>query len=435
MSLPLIAIVGRPNVGKSTLVNRISKEQFAIVDKEPGITRDRNYVETDWSGRTFTLIDTGGIDFGTGLNLTVGVREQAMVAIDEANVILLVVDGTTGPLASDFEIAEVLRQTDKPVLLLVNKIDSPKHENLKYAFYELNLGEPLAISALHGLGIGEILDKVIDLLPPEIGERKEGEELGVAIVGRPNVGKSSLFNLLAGQERAIVSNIPGTTRDAVDTVITQQGQNYRFIDTAGFRKRAKIDLPVEYYGIVRTLRALDRAHIALILLDTTEAATEQDQKIADYAKNRGCGTVILINKWDLIAKEIDKESYLKRVREKLRFIDYSPILTISAKTGFKIKRIYPLIDEIASYYFKQISTSELNRFISETAKQGHALTKGKRKLRVFYATQTSVAPPKFLFFCNYPELAGVSYKRYWGNRIRDTYNFKGCPIIISFRKK
>lgn len=435
MPFPLVAVVGRPNVGKSTFVNRISKDQLAIVDREPGVTRDRNYVETDWAGRTFTLIDTGGIDFGTGLDLTASAREQALIAIDEANVILLIVDGSAGPLASDFEIAETLRQSDKPVLLLVNKIDSPKHVNLKYAFYELNLGEPYAISAMHGLGIGEVLDKAIDLLPQEVEEKRAEEMLGVAIVGRPNVGKSSLFNLLAGQERAIVSDVPGTTRDAIDTIVAKEGKTYRFIDTAGFRKRARINLPIEYYGVVRTLRALDRAHIALVLLDATEAATEQDQKIADYTKSRGCGTVIIVNKWDLIEKEVDVESYMGMIMKKLRFVNYSPMLTISAKTGLRIKRIYPLVDEIAGYYFKQVTTPKLNKFIEETIKFGHTISKHGKKLKIFYATQVAVAPPKFLFFCNYPELVDGAFKRYWENRIRDVFNFKGCPIIVSFRKK
>lgn len=433
--LPLVAIVGRPNVGKSTLINRIAATPSAIVDRESGITRDRNYIQTDWAGRSFTLIDTGGLDFGEKGNLVESVREQALIAIDEADIILMVVDATAGSLASDREAAEILRRSGKPVLLLANKIDDLRKEDLKYAFYEMGLGEPYAISALHGIGIGEVLDQLVSLLPPAVEEEKGEEAFSIAIVGRPNVGKSSLFNLLLGTERAIVSEVPGTTRDAIDTIIERKGKLYRFIDTAGLRKRARIEKSVEYYGTVRTLRALDHAQVALLMLDAEDGATEQDQKIANYAQSRGCATIILINKWDLAPKEVKEKMYLDSVRRKLHFLEYAPMATISALTGMGVEEIYPLIDKVILSYFKKISTPQLNKFVREISLKGHSLTKGGKKLKLAYATQIGTAPPRFLFFANQPEIVNASYLRYLEGKLRESFDFKGTPIRISFRRK
>lgn len=433
MPLPLVAIVGRPNVGKSTLVNRIALEQLAIVDKKPGITRDRNYVQADWAGKTFTVIDTGGLDFAGSLEIVKSIRKQALLAIDEANAIILMVDGLTGPLASDEEIAEVLRSCQKPVLLTVNKIDDIRHEANIYPFYELGLGEPLGISALHGLGIGDLLDKLCTLLPET--ELIEEEILNIAIVGRPNVGKSSIFNYLAGQERAVVSEIPGTTRDAIDTIIIRNDKKYCFVDTAGFKKRAKIAEAVEYYGTVRTLRALDRAQIALIVIDATEGATEQDQKIASFAASRGCAVLILINKWDLVKKEIYSVSdFTASVKQKLRLLGYAPALTVSALTGQGISKIYALIDALTAQYYKKISTHKLNDFVKQLS-EGYVVSKKRKRLKISYASQVRVAPPGFLFFVNHTELVNFIYKRYLENKIRQSFNLEGCPIRLYFRKK
>jgi GTP-binding protein len=308
MRLPLVAIVGRPNVGKSTLVNRIATGQRAIVDERAGITRDRNYIQADWGGRCFTLIDTGGLDFTPTLPISEAVTKQALLAVEEADAIIFVVDGTTGPLPDDEEISKILRVCKKPVFLVVNKIDHPSRELAKYTFYELGLGDPWEVSALHGLGIGDLLDELVKSLPPEVVEAEE-EALSVAIVGHPNVGKSSILNRLLGWERVIVSEVPGTTRDAVDTILERDGKKYRFIDTAGLRRRKKLK-GVEYYGFVRTLRVLDGTDLALIVLDAVEGATERDQKIAELAEGKGCASIILVNKWDLIeGKRLLREQF------------------------------------------------------------------------------------------------------------------------------
>jgi GTP-binding protein len=435
VSLPLVAIVGRPNVGKSTLVNRVAAQPFAIVDKESGITRDRNYVETDWAGRSFTLIDTGGLDFGEKGELIQSVREQALIAIEEADVILMVVDARTGPLASDREAAEILRRSGKPTILLVNKLDDPGREDLKYSFYELALGEPRGISALHGIGIGDILDELITLLPEAITVEETREVWSIAIVGRPNVGKSSLFNVLLGEERAIVSEVPGTTRDAIDTIIERDHKFYRYIDTAGLRKRARIGESVEYYGMVRTLRALGRARVALLILDAEAGATEQDQKIAGYAESRGCATIVVINKWDLVPKEVKERQYVESVRRKLHFLDYAPITAMSVLTGIGVKKIYPLVDKVILSHSKKIGTPELNKFVREIAARGHTLARRGKTLKLYYATQVGTAPPRFLFFANHPEIVDSSYMRYLEGKLRGSFGFSGTPIRIAIRKK
>ncbi|MEW6188880.1 MAG: ribosome biogenesis GTPase Der [Actinomycetota bacterium] len=430
--LPLVAIVGRANVGKSMLVNRIAVSSEAIVDKVPGVTRDRNYIQADWRGRSFTLIDTGGLDFTKSLPMSEAVVKQALLAMEEADAIIFVVDGLSGLLPDDKEIANILRTSNKPVLLVVNKVDDLTRDEAKYQFYELGLGEPLAISAMHGLGIGDLLDELVQFLPKAIEERRE--ELSVAIVGRPNVGKSSILNRLLGQERAIVNEIPGTTRDAIDTLLVRDGKRYRFIDTAGLRRKGRIKKDIEYYGFVRALRALDVADVALIILDALEGATEQDQKVGELAESRRCASIILLNKWDLVKKEI-AEDLILNVKYKFRFLDYAPMLCVSALTGEGIGNIFPNLDIIANEYKKRISTPKLNDFIQRLRVEGYVPTKRGRKLKISYVTQVGTKPPVFVFFVNRPEIVDPSYQRYLRNKIREIFGFNGCPLRLKFRKK
>lgn len=433
MRLSLVAIVGRQNVGKSTLVNRIATGQQAIVDERAGITRDRNYIQADWRGRCFTLIDTGGLDFARVLSISEAVTKQALLAVEEADVIIFVVDGTTGPLPDDEEVSKILRVSKKPVFLVVNKIDHPSRELAKYAFYELGLGDPWEVSALHGLGIGDFLDELVKSLPPEAVEAEE-EALSIAIVGHPNVGKSSILNRLLGWERVIVSEVPGTTRDAVDTILERDGKRYRFIDTAGLRRRKKLR-DVEYYGFVRTLRALDGASLALIVLDAAEGATEQDQKIAELAEGKGCASIILVNKWDLIEGEEAAQSAIQGVNWRMRFINYSPKLLVSALTGRGIEEIYPIVDRVAEEYLKRVPTPQLNVFVQRLREEEYVPSRGGERLKIFYATQFKTAPPGFVFFVNHPQVINTSYRRYLENKLRESFGFMGCPLGLRFRKK
>lgn len=430
--MPLVAIVGRPNVGKSTLVNRIISGRHAIVDELEGVTRDRNYVKTDWAGRTFTLVDTGGFIFGEKEELSGSIRAQALLAVEEADAIIFVVDGKSGLIPDDKEIAQILRRQKKPVFLVVNKVDDVSKESNKFPFYALGIGEPHAISASHGLGIGDLLDEVAKALPVEKIE-EEKNAVSIAIVGKPNAGKSSILNRLLGEERAIVSNIPGTTRDAVDTVVEKKGKRYQFIDTAGLRPRKKIE-GVEYYGMVRALRAIERADIVLLVLDASLGITEQDQKIADFAKSRGCATMVLLNKWDLVDVEKVDDLYFNLER-KLRFISYAPVLKVSALRNKGINKIYPIIDKITEEYFRQIATSKLNKLVQEIKAKGHTISKGSKKLNLSYVTQVKTGPPTFLFFVNEPKLINIYYVRYLTGEIRKIFGFEGAPIRLRFRKK
>ncbi|HDP69241.1 MAG TPA: ribosome biogenesis GTPase Der [Actinobacteria bacterium] len=430
--MSLVAIVGRPNVGKSTLVNRIVSGQPAIVDESVGVTRDRNYIEAEWAGKTFIVVDTGGLIFGGKEELAGSVREQALLAAEEADAIVFVVDGKASPLPDDEEIAQILRYQKKPVFLVVNKLDDVTKESEKFSFYSLGLGEPHAISAMHGLGIGDLLDEIANTLPPQEIEEDEGL-INIAIVGRPNVGKSSICNRLLGEERVIVSDIPGTTRDAIDTLIEKDGKRYKFIDTAGLRRRKKVK-DVEYYGMVRVLRALDKADITLLVLDATEGVTEQDQKIAEFAENRGCAIMVLLNKWDLVDPENINNLYLK-LEKKFNFISYAPVLKVSALKNRGIRNIYPTIDDIVEEYFKQISTSQLNSLIKEIKTKGHTVSKGGKKLNILYATQVKKGPPTFLLFVNEPKLVDMYYRRYLLSGIRKMFGFKGVPIKLRFRGK
>lgn len=435
MSLPVVAIVGRPNVGKSTLVNRIITSQEAIVDKKQGVTRDRIYYLTDWRGTSFTLIDTGGLQFGKLLSLSQLVQQQALTAIGEAAVIIFLVDATAGIMLDDEEIARILRASAKPVLLVVNKVDLAEREVLKHDFFRLGLGEPFDISASHGRNIGDLLDLVIENFPSrQMSEEAPRPDINIAIVGRPNVGKSSLFNQLLSQERVIVNEMPGTTRDAIDTLIEFEGKRYRFIDTAGLKKTSKKIEDIDYYGMVRTLRALDRTELVLLVIDAAEGITAQDQKIADLIANRGCAAIIIMNKWDLLDRE-RKEAVRSELAEGLRFVSFLPSLGLSALTGQGVNRIFGLIEKVAGEYNKRISTSKLNSFLQDIKSEGYSLTKGGRNLKISYVTQARTSPPGFVFFVNHPELVGTSYKRYLENRLRKSFSFQGSPMRLYFKSK
>ncbi|MBS3908192.1 MAG: ribosome biogenesis GTPase Der [Actinobacteria bacterium] len=434
MTYPLVAIVGRPNVGKSTLVNRIVSQQLAIVHETAGVTRDRNYVDAEWNGKTFTIIDTGGIDFGEDISMGRLITDQAMLAIEEADVIVLVVDGIVGQMREDEMVAKVLRASKKPIVLAVNKIDDMAHEAAIYDFYNLGLGDPHPVSSSHGRGVGDLLD-VIAALIPSVERIEDINEVKVAIVGRPNVGKSSIINKILGEERAIVSDIPGTTRDTIDTVLEKDGIIYRFIDTAGLRRQSSAKEDVEYYSFVRSLRALDRADIAVIVIDAVEGPSTQDQKIANLAEERGCASILVLNKWDLM----DDPEWAAKVQDvlenKMRFLDYAPRLKVSAETGMGIHNVFDQLKIVMGEYEKRVSTSALNGLVMKIKAEGFQPAKGGRTLKISYAAQIRIKPPVFVFFVNHPELVTDSYKRYIENQIRDVFAFIGTPLNIRFRSK
>ena len=436
MSLPIVAVVGRPNVGKSTLVNRITQKKDAIVHEMRGVTRDRSYHTADWNGRIFTLVDTGGIEMGNDDRFQQSIRSQAFAATEEADVILFLVDGQTGINADDEEVARILRKTDKPVLLLVNKVDNPSREDQLWEFYRLGLGDPWAVSATHGTGTGDVLDEVVSLLP-EGDEDVDGEDdvINIAIIGRPNAGKSTLTNLLSKKERSIVSDVAGTTRDAIDTMVEHDGKRYRIVDTAGLRAKSKIDEDVEYYSFVRAMRAIDRADVCLLVIDGSIGMTDQDQRVAGYARERGCAMIIILNKWDLVEGPEKKAEIRERIEDRMMFVNYAPVIAIIAKTGKNAHRIWDAVDEAYANFTKSISTSKLNIWLTEIRDFGFAPSKGKRQLKLKYVTQTGICPPVFTFFANHPDLIDDNYIRYLTNRLRKTFDFTGTPIEIKVKKK
>lgn len=450
MSLPIVALVGRPNVGKSTLFNRIAGQRLAIVEDLPGTTRDRLYADAEWTSRPFTLVDTGGIELIEGLDrdarrgaeaLSVGsaqfrreIRQQAEIAIAEADVVIFMVDAKEGLTAGDEEIAQVLRRSTKPIVVAANKADNEERRQAAVEFYALGLGEPYPISALHGTGTGDLLDAVVALLPPVEEEPEEEPALKIAIVGRPNVGKSSLLNALLGEERAIVSEIPGTTRDAIDTQLTWQGEPITLIDTAGIRRRGRIEQGVEKYSVLRSLRAIQRADVVALVLDATQGVTAQDAHVAGYILEEWKSVMVLVNKWDLVEKDAHTlHQFEQRVRAELRFLDYVPILFVSAKTRQRIGKIIPLAQEIYAQRVTRIPTAELNRLLHEAVMDHQLPTKTGRRLKFFYATQVEVAPPTFVLFVNDAELVHFTYQRYLENRIRARYPFTGTPLKLVFR--
>ncbi|MBM6952290.1 ribosome biogenesis GTPase Der [Enorma phocaeensis] len=435
---PIVAVVGRPNVGKSTLVNRIAQTSDAIVHESRGVTRDRSYHDADWNGREFTLVDTGGIEPLKSEDVfSASIRDQALAAAEEADVILFVVDGHTGVTEEDETVARLLKRVHKPTFLLVNKLDNPAREQERlWDFYSLGVGDPMPISAHHGHGTGDLLDKVVALLPDETEEVDEfPDALGVAIIGRPNAGKSSLFNKVIGSERSIVSDVAGTTRDAIDTIVERDGRHYRMVDTAGIRKKSTVYENIEYYSMVRGLRAIDRADVALLVVDSTVGVTEQDQKVANLAIERGCALVVLLNKWDLLKEERERERVLETVDRRLTFATWAPVLRISALTGRSVEKIWSLIDDAAEKRASKVSTSKLNQFLTDLREFGHTIVDGKRRLRMHYVTQTGTKPPTFTFFVNHPDLLTDSYRRYVENRMRATFDFAGTPVRLRFRSK
>ena len=435
MSLPIVAIVGRPNVGKSTMVNRLAENNEAIVHEMRGVTRDRSYHTADWNGRSFTLIDTGGIEMGSDDAFQSSITSQALAATDEADVIIFLVDGQTGINADDEEVARILRRSKKPVLLAVNKLDSVKQEGEIWEFYQLGLGDPHPVSALHGTGTGDLLDVIVSLFPEDEVEEDELDSVNVAIIGRPNAGKSSLTNKLTNNDRSIVSDVAGTTRDAIDTTVEHEGRYYTIVDTAGLRKKSVVHEDVEYYGFVRAMRAIDRAQVVLLVIDATLGLTDQDQRVAGMAAERGCAMVVLLNKWDLVEGPEAKAEIRERIEDRLTFVGYAPVIAISALSGKNVHRIWDAIDTAYEQYSSVISTSRLNVWLQDIREFGHTISKGKRILKLKYVTQTGTEPPFFTFFCNHPDLIEPSFERYLENRLRQTFGFEGTPIRMKFKKK
>ena len=436
MALPIVAVVGRPNVGKSTLVNRIAQVDEAIVHEMRGVTRDRSYHKADWNGMDFTLIDTGGIEMGNEDVFQGSIRNQAFEAAREADVIVFLVDGKTGINADDEEVARILRRSDKPIFLAVNKMDTPGREDELWEFYQLGLGDPWPVSATHGHGTGDLLDEIVEELRKlDVDFEEEEPGINVAIIGRPNAGKSSLTNRLTNNERSIVSDVAGTTRDAVDTVVEHEGQLYRIVDTAGLRRKSQIDEDVEYYGFVRAMRAIDRADVALLVIDGTLGLTNEDQRVAGYAAERGCAMAILLNKWDIVEGPEAKAEVRERIADRMTFVGYAPVVAISALTGKKVDRVWEVIDQAYAAYSRVIPTNQLNTFLSQIRESGHTISKGKAILRMKYVTQTATCPPQFTFFANRPDIVDDNYERYLENRLREHFDLVGTPIKLKFKKK
>ena len=464
---PLVAVVGRPNVGKSTFFNRMIGERIAVVEDMPGTTRDRLYGDVEWNGRTFTLIDTGGLEFGSDIpvgqvgltgqpgDLMKHVQSQAELAIEEADVIVFMVDARSGITAADEEVADVLRRTKKPVIVAANKADNAARRMDAVEFYALALGEPIVLSSTQGVGTGDLLDIIVEELPPpdeDENNEEEDDTPHIAIVGRPNVGKSSLLNAIFGSERAIVSDVPGTTRDAIDTEVTFKDRKMIFIDTAGIRRRGRVGAGVEKFSVLRSSRAIERCDVALILIDAVEGITAQDTHIAGEVAEQAKGVVIVINKWDLAQAQrkaerdediiphpddeiSSAEEYRKFVLNQFKFIPYAPVIFASAKTGYHVQSILETVLNVSDMRFTRVSTSRLNDFVHDAVKRHHPSIIHHKPLRIYYATQTRVNPPTFVFFINDTEAMHFSYERYLENRLRDEFGFKGTGIRLQFRSK
>ncbi len=434
---PVVAIVGRPNVGKSTLFNKISGKRIAIVEDTPGITRDRIYADAEWLGKEFTLIDTGGIEPTSKDIILSQMRNQANLAIDTADVILFMVNVRDGMTAADKDIAAMLRKSNKPVILVCNKVDNPGDVPLEaYEFYNLGLGDPVMVSSSHGMGVGDLLDMVAEHFPENCAAEDDDETTYVAIVGKPNAGKSSLVNRLLGEDRVIVSDIAGTTRDAIDSRLERNGKQYVLIDTAGMRKRGKIDENVERYSVVRALGSIDRADVCVIMIDATEGVTEQDTKIAGYVHDQGKAAVFAVNKWDLVEKETNTmKNFKERLLEGFNFMMYAESIFISAKTGQRVDGLFDMIDLAVSENKKRISTGVLNDVINDAIAMVQPPSDKGKRLKIYYCTQASVQPPTFILFVNNADLAHYSYIRYLENKLRDAFGFKGTPVKFIVREK
>ncbi|HAE43186.1 MAG TPA: ribosome biogenesis GTPase Der [Clostridiales bacterium] len=436
MGRPIVAIVGRPNVGKSTLFNRIAGKRIAITEDTPGVTRDRIYAECEWLDNHFTLIDTGGIEPKSDDIILKQMKRQAEIAIETADVILFIVDGKNGLTANDKDVAEILRKSQKKVLLVCNKMDFYVDNNNMFDFYELGLGEPISISSTEALGLGDLLDDIVKNFPEDSQREYDSDWIKVAVIGKPNVGKSSLINKILGQERVIVSDIPGTTRDAVDTFFEKGDNKFVFIDTAGIRKRKKIFENIERYSVVRSFAAVERADICLMVIDVNEGVTEQDTKIAGFAHDNGKSIIVLINKWDLIEK--DNKTYQKfvdEVRNSLAFMTYAPIIPISAMLGQRVDKVLEEIIEVNEFRNLRISTGVLNDVINKAVLMNQPRSVKGKKLKIYYLSQVSVGPPKFVMFVNNKDLMHFSYIRYIENTIRDNFLFKGTPLVIEMKNR
>ena len=437
MSRPLVAIVGRPNVGKSMLFNRLVGQRLSIVEDTPGVTRDRLYAECEWCGRKFDMVDTGGIEPSTDSEILLFMREQAQIAIDSATVIVLVTEIRTGVTAADKDVANMLLRSRKPVVLAVNKADSTgATDPAVYEFYSLGLGDPIPVSAVHGHGTGDLLDECLKYFPEEDGGEEEDDCIKVAVIGKPNVGKSSLINHILGEKRVIVSNVAGTTRDAVDTLYENQYGRYMLIDTAGIRRKSKVDERVEKFSVMRAQLAIERADVCLIMIDARDGVTEQDTKIAGLAHEAGKASIVVVNKWDLVEKETGTmEKMRKDIMRDLSFMSYAPILFISALTGQRTERIFELINFVNDQSNMRISTGMLNNVLADAQARVQPPTDKGRRLKIYYMTQTGIKPPNFVIFCNSRELFHFSYQRYIENQIRAVFGLEGTPIRIVIRQK
>lgn len=433
---PIIAIVGRPNVGKSTLFNRIVRSKKAIVWDEPGVTRDRNYADVEREGKGFTLIDTGGFEPVSKDRMYIQMREQCQLAMEEADVILFVMDAKEGLTPSDTEITDILRKLNKSVFYIVNKIDGPKHEERALEFYGLGVGTLYSISAEHGYGVEEMMDQVIQALPSLPEEKWDKEVTKIAVVGRPNVGKSSLVNRLLGYKRVLVDEAPGTTRDAIDTLLTRDSKEYVLMDTAGIRRKSRISLRLEKYSIVEALRTIDRSDVALLLLDSKEGVTDQDARIGGFVHEKGKGCILVVNKWDLVEKDSQTMVQFEgNVRESLKYLPYAPILFISALTGQRVDKVLDVIDRVSEQIRKRIPTSRLNKYFGKWVEEFPPPLYKARQVKLNYITQVSTAPPTFVIYTNKPEGIHFSYERYLFNQMREAFGFEGAPVRLLFRKK
>ena len=437
MAKPLVAIVGRPNVGKSMLFNKLTGKRLSIVEDTPGVTRDRLYAQAEWRGRTFDLVDTGGIEPGTDNQILSFMREQAEIAIAAATVIVFVCDIRTGMTAADQEVAGMLQRSRKPVVLAVNKVDSTGHTNPDiYEFYNLGLGDPYPVSAVHGHGTGDLLDACFEHFPPEYEEEAEDDVIKVAIIGKPNVGKSSLVNRILGQERVIVSDVAGTTRDAVDSYFEKDGHKYLIIDTAGMRKKSKVDDRIEKFSVLRATMAIERSDVCAIMIDAQEGVTEQDTKVAGLAHDAGKACIIVVNKWDAIEKDGKTMQRMEEdVRRDLSYMTYAPVLFLSALTGQRVEKLFGLIDSVVNQAAMRIPTGVLNQVLADAQARVQPPTDKGKRLKIYYMTQIGVKPPHFVIFCNDAQLFHFSYRRYLENQIRATFGLTGTPVRITIRQK
>lgn len=437
MSKPIVAIVGRPNVGKSTLFNKLVGKRIAIIDDTPGVTRDRIYGESNWRNRTFSLIDTGGIEPYSKDIILSQMRSQAQLAIDSADVIIFVVDVKTGLVAADQEVASMLQKSGKPIVLCVNKCDSIGNEDPNFfEFYNLGLGDPISVSSVHGHGTGDLLDEVFKYFPEENNENKDDDLINVAIIGKPNVGKSSLVNKISGENRSIVSNIAGTTRDSIDSLVENKYGKFNFIDTAGLRRKSRVYDNVEKYSVIRAKMAIERCDVCVIMIDATEGFTEQDSKVAGLAHEAGKGCIIAVNKWDAVEKN-DKtlNEFKKELKKDFAFMSYVPLIFISAKTGQRVEQLFELIEKVSNSNAMRISTGILNEILAEAVTRVQPPTDKGKRLKIFYLTQVSTRPPTFVFFVNSAKLFHFSYQRYLENRIRDSFGLEGTPVRFIIRER